>query len=139
MQAQDNPSSGRWKLNLAKSKYNPGPPPRSETRTYEPSGEGLKASVQEISANGDRIAFEFVASYDGKDYPYIRQGPNGADTVAIHRIDANSIEFTAKKAGKVATTGSLVVSKDGNALTITSRGTTASGQITNNVQIFDKE
>jgi hypothetical protein len=31
--AQGNPFVGTWKLNLPSSKYNPGPPPQSQTRT----------------------------------------------------------------------------------------------------------
>ena len=138
--AQGNPIIGKWKLNLAKSQYFLGPPPKSQTRTYEPSGDGFKFNVEEINANGNRIAFGFVASYDGKDYPYVPQGPNGADTIAIHQIDANTTEFTTKKAAKVDTTGSMVVSGDGKALTITSRRTTASGQTTlSSVQVFDRQ
>src|SRR3989442_70870 len=39
--AQSNPLIGTWKLNLAKSKYSPGPPPRSGTSIWEAVGQGL--------------------------------------------------------------------------------------------------
>jgi hypothetical protein len=32
---------GTWKLNPAKSTYNPGPAPKSEVRTYKANGDGL--------------------------------------------------------------------------------------------------
>ena len=32
--AQSDPFVGTWKLNLAKSKFNPGPAPKSQTRTW---------------------------------------------------------------------------------------------------------
>jgi len=31
-------SIGTWKLNVAKSTYDPGPPPKSETRSYSQDG-----------------------------------------------------------------------------------------------------
>jgi hypothetical protein len=40
--AQSNPLVGIWKLNVEKSKYNPGPAPKSLTRTVEPNGDGVK-------------------------------------------------------------------------------------------------
>jgi len=38
--AQSDPLTGRWSLNLAKSKYSPGPPPRSTTAIWEAVGQG---------------------------------------------------------------------------------------------------
>src|SRR5439155_25044445 len=42
-QAAD-PLVGTWQLNLAKSKFSPGPAPRSETRTYVAAGPEIKAT-----------------------------------------------------------------------------------------------
>ncbi len=36
--AQSNPLIGTWKLNLAKSKFIPGPPPRSQTMSFAGKG-----------------------------------------------------------------------------------------------------
>jgi hypothetical protein len=57
------------------------------------------------------------------------QDSNGADTVAVKRIDANNIHATSKKDGKVLYTTRLVVSKDGKVMTIASKGINASGQV----------
>ena len=35
---------GRWELNIAKSTYDPGPAPKSETRTYAVVGEDITAT-----------------------------------------------------------------------------------------------
>ena len=41
--AQVNPQRlGTWKLDLAKSKYSPGPPPKMQTRKEESAGDGIK-------------------------------------------------------------------------------------------------
>jgi hypothetical protein len=46
---------GKWKLNLAKSAYSPGPPPRSQTLTFEGVGQDLKDIVEGIDAEGKPI------------------------------------------------------------------------------------
>ena len=54
---------------------------------------------------------EFTATYDGKEYPY--KGSPLWDTIALTRVDAQTVSFTQKKDGKIALTGTRVVSKDG--------------------------
>jgi hypothetical protein len=46
--AQSNPSIGTWKLNLAKSKYSPGPPPKSQTTKIEAVGMGQRTLRREL-------------------------------------------------------------------------------------------
>ena len=50
-QASD-PRIGAWKLNVAKSKYSPGPAPRSFTVKVEASGQGEKATTEGVNAEG---------------------------------------------------------------------------------------
>jgi len=47
--AQDNPFVGIWKLNLAKSKFEPGPAPKSQTRTVCQDG---ALTLMESAADG---------------------------------------------------------------------------------------
>ena len=145
--AQSNTTVGTWKLNLAKSKYNPGPPPKSQTTTIEAVGNGVKNTTEGVAADGSRVAYSWTVNYDGKDNAYTGVGgvgtpvgtPNGADTIAVKRIDAYTTESTQKKAGKVVNTSRTVISKDGKTRTITSKGTNASGQPTNNVTVYDRQ
>jgi hypothetical protein len=138
--AQTNPFVGTWKLNLAKSKYDPGPPAKSQTRTYEVQGDTLKVSFDGVGADGSHIAYGYTFKYDGKDYPITGSGtPGGADTIAVKRMDANTTDATVKKAGKVVLTTSAVVSKDGKVTTITGKGTNANGQPMNYVSVYDKQ
>jgi hypothetical protein len=60
---------GTWKLNFAKSKYKAGIPPQNQKRTYEPSGQGVKATVKTTFANGRSTTVEYVANYDSVEYP----------------------------------------------------------------------
>ena len=137
-QAQQDPWMATWKLNLAKSKYDPGPPPRSQTVKREAWGaNGVKYTSDSVNAQGESGHSEYTANYDGKDYPVI--GDPNRDTVSLKRIDAHSYEFTSKKGGQVTTAGRTVVSPDGKTLTITSKGTNAQGQPVDNVTVFDKQ
>jgi hypothetical protein len=136
--AQSDPSLGTWKLNAAKSKYEPGPPPRSETRLYEPwEKDGVKATFTSVQADGTRATFGYSAHYDGKDYKYT--GSPDYDTIALKRVDANTNEATLKKGGKVVQTAKVVLSGGGKVRTITLTGTNATGQKVNNVMVFDKQ
>lgn len=131
---------GTWKLNFEKSKVTPaptGPQPQSVTRTYEKFGDGLKATLETVSADGTHTTATFSAHFDGKDYPYT--GSAAIDAIALKRIDDHSFEATNKKAGKVVVAGTNVVSKDGKTLTWTSKGTNAQGQPTSGVQVFEKQ
>lgn len=88
--AQGNPFVGTWKLNIAKSKFEPGPAPKSPTRTVVAQGEGAKYSFDGDGADGTSFSYSFTGKYDGKDYPVTGTGmPGGADTIAIKRIGTN--------------------------------------------------
>ncbi|MFY9530068.1 MAG: hypothetical protein WBC04_07065 [Candidatus Acidiferrales bacterium] len=138
--AQSNPTVGTWKLNLAKSKYNPGPPPKSLTWTVEAQGAGAKVTYQGVAGDGSPIAYGYTVNYDGKDYPMTGSGtPNGADTIAVKRIDSNTFEETSKKAAKVVLTTRTVVSKDGKTTIMTSRGTDTNGLPMDRVIVWDKQ
>src|SRR5262245_2998960 len=72
---QTNTSIGTWKLNLAKSKYSPGPAPKSQAVTYEAVGQGVKVTAKGTNAEGQPVDYQYTANYDGKDYP-ITGNPN---------------------------------------------------------------
>lgn len=131
------PLNGTWELNLAKSKFDPGPGPKSQTRTYEVTGHTEKLSSKGVDSEGKPTAVEFTASYDGKDYPVT--GLPNVETISVKRIDDHTFESTQKKAGKVVATGTRVISKDGKTLTSTTKGTNAKGEAFNNTMVFDKK
>jgi hypothetical protein len=133
---------GTWKQNFDKTKTVPPPitpnpnRPQSVTRSYETFGDGLKATFVTVRADGTTTTSGFSAHFDGKDYP--ATGTN-FDTIALKKIDNYSFENTNKRGGKVVSTGTNVVSKDGKTMTFTSKGTNASGQPTTTVLVFEKQ
>ena len=50
LRPQSNPLVGTWKLNVAKSKFDPGPAPKSLTRTVVAQGDGVKYTFDGIGA-----------------------------------------------------------------------------------------
>jgi hypothetical protein len=136
--AQTDPTLGTWRLNVAKSKYSPGPAAVSETRIYEVApGGGVKATFNRVEAGGMKRTITYTAMYDGKDYPYM--GSPDADMISLKRIDANTIEAVQKKNGKVSLTTRAVISPDGKTRTLTTTGTNAQEQKINNVLVFDRQ
>jgi hypothetical protein len=131
-----NPRIGTWHLNVAKSAYSPGPPPKSQVLTIEAAGAGEKVTSESVSATGAKTVSVYTANYDGKPYPIT--GSETADTVTLKRVDANTSERTDSKGGKAVQTFIRVVSNDGKTMTVTIKGTNAQGQVVNNVVVFEK-
>lgn len=137
--AQGNPLVGTWKLNVAKSKFDPGPGPKSLTRTVAAQGDGVKYTFEGVSADGKPLSYGFSVNFDGKDNPINGSIPSGADTISAKRTDPHHFAATLKKDGKVIGTSKVEVSKDGKTTTVDSTGTNAAGAKVHDVQVFDKQ
>ena len=127
---------GTWKLNVEKSKFSPGPAPKSITTKFEPDGKGVKWKVERTAADGQVTVSEFTAQYDGKDYPL--KGSTTVDAVSMRRVDPLTTERVNKKDGKVVSTEIRKVAKDGKSYTTTVKGMTAKGEPIDTVMVFDK-
>ena len=135
-----NPLIGTWTLNIAKSTFSPGPPPKSPaTRTYTQNGDGLKHVISGgVNADGSAQTNQsWAAHFDGKDYPMV--GNPRSDMVTITMVGASTMDFTSKKGGKVTGTTRLTVSKDGKTMTRWTGGTNAAGLPVSNFLVFDKQ
>ena len=135
-QATKNTELGTWKLNLEKSKYNPGPPPKSVTLTMEAAGNGVKFSSKGVNAEGKDTATSYTANYDGKDVPLT--GAELSNTTSLRRVDSHTVERINKKDGKVTQTIRRVYAKDGKSFTVTTKGTNTKGEAVNNTQVYDR-
>jgi len=128
---------GTWKLNTAKSKFSPGPGPKSLTLKFEATADGIKLTSDGVDSDGNAIHGEYVSRFDGKDVPWT--GNPNADTASAKKIDDNSYENTWKKGGKTTIVAKAVVSKDGKTLTTMQKGTNAKGQTVNNAVVYDRQ
>jgi hypothetical protein len=126
---------GTWKLNVAKSKYKAGIPPQNQIRTYEPSGEGVKATVKTTYANGRSTTVEYVANYDSVEYPVTGAD---ADTIALKKVAPRTAEAVLSHAGQVMATVRRVISEDGKTMTIAYQGTLL-GERADYIAVYDKQ
>jgi hypothetical protein len=128
---------GTWKLNLGKSTFSPGPAPKSQTRIYAESAQGMALTVKTTAADGKDSTTNLTFKEDGKPYPV--SGNPDFDMVSVTRVDALTIHSTQTKAG--ATVGNAVrtVSKDGKTLTFAQKGTHANGAKYDDVSVYDRQ
>ena len=108
---------GAWELDLSRSTFSPGPPPRSEIRSYQEEHEGIKAEILTVNADGSKMHMEFVASFN--DIVAIVTGSQQTDAVRMRKIDAYTAESELSFAGKSVGRARRVVSRDGQTLSIT--------------------
>jgi hypothetical protein len=131
------PVVGTWKLNLDKSTYSPGPPPKSETRTYEGNTETNTVSWTGINAAGTPVSGHNTYGFDGKYYPIT--GSADFDSISLKRVDRFTVDTRLKKDGKVVGTTHRVVSQDGKVMTLTSKVTKANSVVEAWVRVYDRQ
>ena len=132
-----NPHVGTWKLNMAKSKFEAGAPPKSSTATITTVGDKRRLVVHTVPASGPELTTESTAADDGKDYPM--KGSPTVDTVSVIRIDERTIERRDKKNGQVIATLRAKVSADGKTMTVVQRGALPQGQTYTNTLLYDRQ
>ena len=131
------PVIGTWKLNLSKSTFSPGPGPKSQTRTYAESAQGVTLTLKTTTAQGKETTMALTFKDDGKPYPVT--GTPDFDTVTVKRVDALTIHSTQMKGGAPVGTGVRTVSKDGKTLTFAQKGTHADGTKYDDVLVYDRQ
>ena len=132
-----NPVVGTWQLNLAKSKFSPGPAPKTDTRTYTESADGITMIWKSVAADGKEMNVKSTFKTDGKDYPLT--GSANFDTLSLKQVDSHTVHSIQKKGGKVVGETTRTVSKDGKELTLASKGSTTDGVAYDNVMVYDKK
>jgi hypothetical protein len=131
------PTLGTWKMNIAKSKFSPGPAPKSVTTVYSQDGDWIVLKSTGVDGTGQPIARENRYKRDGKEYPF--NGPNGRGKITVRKIDDYTAEAITKLDGGGTVTTRSVISKDGKIRTQTSNGVNAKGEKVNSVIVFDRQ
>ncbi len=133
---QADPVLGTWKLNLAKSKFDPGPAPQSQMRTYaERSGN---------HAHDQRRRSGRIAALDPGDGQIRWQGLSACGeselvTLSMKRVNGTTVKTTLMRGGKVVGTMMRSVSDHGIVLTVSTKVTDPKGAAHNDVAVFDKQ
>ena len=134
--AADDPVIGTWKLNARKSRYLPGPPPRSETRTYETAPDGIKATVTTVTADGQTIVQKYPSNSDGREQTV--SGSPDKDGIIMTKVDYFTSESKIIHGENVIGLARRTVSGDGKTMTITYEGT-LNGEKVKNVALYDRQ
>ena len=131
------PVIGTWQLNVTKSTFSPGPAPKSDTRTYAATDQGIAMTWNSVGADGKETVVRSTFKADGKDYP-MTGNPN-FDSLSLKQVDDHTVQSTQKRGGKVIGTTTRTVSKDGKVLTLSSKGTSPTGAPYDMVMVYDKQ
>jgi hypothetical protein len=135
--ADANPQMGTWKLNEAKSKFNPGATKNSMV-VYAPApNDTVKITVDGTDKDGKAVHNEWVGKFDGKDYPVT--GDQTFEARSYKQVNPNTLEMTVKKGGKVVGGGTIVVSADGKTRTVTTKVSDPSLAGYNATAVYDRQ
>jgi hypothetical protein len=130
--------AGTWKLNLAKSTYEAGPPSyKKSTCKIEFREDGLKVTYDMVGIRGGITHIEWVGHLDGKDYPI--QGVDEVLTNAYTRIDERIYDVVVKADGVKAATARIMIAQDGKTLTSITSTRNAQGQILKTTAVYDRQ
>ena len=142
LMAAEDPFVGSWKLNIEKSKYNPGPaPPKGSIRilTIESLSDGrLKVTIPGVDAQGRPTPHTRMETYDGKPQPS-GEPPEVSDAFSAKRIDPYTIELQNYRKGQIVSSLSRTVSKDGKTLILRSKGSNVKGQPFEDMRFYEKQ
>jgi hypothetical protein len=137
--AQNQLFVGSWKVDVAKSTYQPGPAPKSEILRFEPVGEGFKVSLDGVNQQGPYHS-ESTGQFDGIDVPVVATPARQARfTYAFSRIDDHTWEIAIKVNGERRILVHNVVSDDGKTMRGVSTAVTNQGQIASQIVIYEKQ
>jgi hypothetical protein len=139
-QSKDDPSIGTWKLNVAKSKFTPGPPIKADTRSYEWKDGWIIVTTETTQPSGEKTGVRFTAKFDGKEYPQIGRFAPTVALISYQPVDKRTLKYTVRDtSGKVTSTNTRTVSADGKTMTIEQHTTDAKGQPVVNVELFQRQ
>lgn len=91
-----------------------------------------------IRLDARRTVVSYPAKYDGKDHPATGSSPFG-DTLAITRVNPNTVRIVSKLAGKQTIVQTIVVAADGKTRTTTAKGTDGKGQPVDSMSFYEKQ
>jgi hypothetical protein len=138
--AQNERFVGTWKVNVAKSRYQPAASaPKSETLRFNAVGDRITLSLEGVNRQGPYRS-ESTGKFDGVDVPvYGAPLPQAALTYAFSRIDDHTWEIVIKINGEPRILVHNVVSDDGQTMKGVWRATTNQGRSTFDEVLYEKQ
>ena len=130
------PMTGTYKLNVARSRFDPGPALKSGTVRIEASDNSLKCVLDPVDSKGTARHGEWTAKHDGKDYPADMRP--FADSIVLTKMSADAFVAVYKKASKVVLGEVLIFSEDRKILTVIQTEITTTGPGAHNTLVYEK-
>src|SRR5688572_6096153 len=87
---------GVWRLDLAASRYSPGPAVRTETRTYTRDSQGILGVIERVHADARTERIEYRPETD-QQVPV--SGARSYDAIRLKRVDSRTAEGILSHAG----------------------------------------
>jgi hypothetical protein len=135
---------GTWTFNLAKSTYVTRRPPKSQTRTFDYTRDGLiLVTLNTVNAQGNATFNHWYLGLDGKEYSEYSRAKAAEPILAISikAVDPLTKELTGRRVEggtmKVVDRFTFKVSQDGKTLNVIYQDLT--GKPTGDIVVFDKQ
>jgi hypothetical protein len=110
------PWVGVWKVDLAKSSYDPKAPPFArQICTIAPFEDGFRISYDIVAVRGGVTHLEWVGKFDGGDYSV--EGMDSVMTNAYKPVEDRTYDIVVKIEGQAAGTARSTLSADGQTIT----------------------
>jgi hypothetical protein len=126
---------GNWVLDRGKSTFDPDTALLNRSMSFEAKDGGVSFNQKTVQGNGSTTEINFTAKIDGKDVPI--EGSQ-LDTVALKRVDANTVERAGKIKGQVVENVTMKVSNGDKTLTMVTKGS-IDGVDYSSTQVYQKQ
>ena len=131
-----NPFSGKWKMNQQKTKYTQGEAPKNEEIVIADKGDQLQVTIRGTDENGKPMAVSYIIPASGG-AGQVQQGSYTG--VSSKRVNDTTRDTSYTKNGKQTTAEHMVISSDGNTLTVVVKGVDSEGNPVEGTEVFDKQ
>ncbi len=131
--------AGTWRLNVAKSKFSPGPAPKSVTVVIAEKGADFLVSATGTDAMDKPFSIKYSFPLKGGPIAYTEGAPAAAAKVVIKRPSANTIDGASTLDGKETGSSKTVLAADGKSFTRTVKTTGADGKPVHNTELYEKQ
>ena len=132
-----NPFTGKWKMNRQKSSQTKADTPKDENRVISDQGNQLVVVITGTDADGTPIAVHYIVPAGGGAGQM--QQNSSYNGVSTKRVNDNTTDTMYTKDGKELAAEHMVVSSDGQTMTVTVKGVDSDGKPVEHVLVFDKE
>jgi hypothetical protein len=121
-QAPNNPFTGRWVADMAKSKPHPDYPLKAVTVVISVAGDAVTIADAHVDGSGKETRGEHVFRADGQDHAFEAPALGPGVVLKATWVNSRVLETVVKKDGQELTRVVYEVSADGKVMTVTRTG-----------------